>query len=192
MKKLLVAATVVMFGIAANAATYKWGVSSGWVSPDDSDPLTGALVYAFDANVNSSASILAELDAATDGGAATFAKALGNGAVDGDGAFDLGGVGLTDNGAGSPTASMYAILVADKLGESYYYLVDTAPAVAITSAILAGATAAYDFGDVITGDVGGAGWAAVGGGAGPIIPEPTSGLLLLVGMAGLALRRRRA
>lgn len=34
------------------------------------------------------------------------------------------------------------------------------------------------------------GWSSVGGGSS--VPEPTSGLLMLVGLAGLALRRRRA
>ena len=36
------------------------------------------------------------------------------------------------------------------------------------------------------------GWTATSGGSQPDVPEPTSGMLMLIGLAGLALRRRRA
>ena len=187
MKKLLIAAAAVMFGIVANAATYNWTMQSGWVSPDDSDPLEGAMLYAFDANAYSSATILSALDAATDGGAAALANALGSGAVDDEGVVVIAGSGLTDNGATPAYASMYGILVdGDK-----YYLVDGLSDVQISSAIAAGANAGFNAGDVITGAT--STWSTIGGGAGPSpIPEPTSGLLLLLGVAGLALRRKQA
>ena len=187
MKKLLIAAAAVMFGIAANAATYNWKVFSSWVSPDDNDPLEGATLYAFDANQYSSATLIAALDAATDGGAAALANALGSSTVDDGGEVIVVGSGLTDNGATPPYASMYGLLVdGDK-----YYLVSGMSDVEITSAITAGAEALYNAGDVVTGDP--STWATIGGGAGPTpIPEPTSGLMLLLGVAGLALRRKRA
>ena len=37
-----------------------------------------------------------------------------------------------------------------------------------------------------------ASWTAVGGGSTPPIPEPTSGILMIVGLGALALRRRKA
>ena len=190
-----------MLGIVANAATYNWSVVSGWTSPDDNSPWEGATVYAFDANVNASAAVLQALTEATDGGAATFAKAMGSGVVNDGGEFKIEGTGLTDKGAAtSPSASMYALLIAEKGNESYAYLIDSASDVVISSAINAGATAVFDMGDVVTGDVGGTGWsAAIGSGATPTpgpgpdpVPEPTSGILLMLGMAGLALRRRNA
>ena len=187
MKKLLIAAAAVMFGIAANASTYNWKVFSSWVSPDDNDPLEGATLYAFDANAYASATLLAALDVATDGGTAALANALGSSMVDGNGEVTLVGSGLTDNGASPAYASMYGLLVdGDK-----YYLVDGMADVEISDAIKSGARALYNAGDLVTGDT--STWSTIGGGAGPApIPEPTSGLLLLLGVAGLALRRKQA
>ena len=57
-------------------------------------------------------------------------------------------------------------------------------------ATLAGAyTASVAFGNQSTPSQAAGAWKSVSGSA---IPEPTSGLLMLVGLAGLALRRRRA
>ena len=187
MKKLLIAAAAVMLGIAANAATYNWRMQSGWVSPDDDAPLEGATLYAFDANAYDSATLLAALDAATDGGAAALGNALGSGTVNDEGEVMASGAGLTDDGGSPASASMYGLLV---VGDKYY-LVDGMSDVEITSAISAGGQALFNGGDVITGDT--SNWSKIGGGAGPTpIPEPTSGLLMLLGVAGLALRRRRA
>ena len=193
MKKLIIAAAAIMFGIAVNAATYNWTVKSGWVSPDDDVSWDGAAVYVYDANVYSSAAVLSALESATDGGAATFANALQAGAVSGDG-FTMSGAGLTDDG-GTPDkfAHAYAILVADDgAGNNYAYLMDNASDVKITSTIVSGAYATFNQGDVVTGDVGGAGWTKIGTAGPSPIPEPTSGLMLLLGVAGLALRRKRA
>ena len=187
MKKILIGAAAVMFGIAANAATYNWTFVSSWVSPDDNDPLEGATLYAFDANAYASSTIIAALDAATDGGVATLANALGSGIVDANGEVTVNGSGLTDNGATPPYASMFGLLV----DEDKYYLVDGMSDVKITDTIAAGAKAGFNAGDLVTGDT--STWSTIGGGAGPSpIPEPTSGLLLLLGVAGLALRRKQA
>ena len=196
MKKLVIAAVAMLFGVAANAATYNWRLESSWVSPDDNDALSGATLYAFDANTYSSSTLLAALATAEDNGAAALANALGSGTVSDDGEVRASGSGLTDKDA---VASMYGLLVIDDgSGGLMSYLVDGISDIEITSAITAGASAIFDMGDVVTGDVGGDGWAKIGGSTPPtpptppVIPEPTSGLLLLIGAAGLALKRKNA
>ena len=68
-------------------------------------------------------------------------------------------------------------------------MVDGMSDVEITSAISAGGQALFNGGDVITGDT--STWSKIGGGSAPV-PEPTSALLMLLGVAGLALRRKQA
>ena len=181
MKKLVLTTVATMFSIVASAATYNWTAKAGWVSPDDDVGWSGNTVYAFDANVYSAATLLAALGTTGD---AAFANALGSSTVDEE--FTIVGTGLTDNGGTPKTASIYTVLVAAGAdSKNYAYIMDGASAVTITDAIAGGAMALFNFGDVVTGAAGGAGWTAVA-------PEPTSGLLLLLGMAGLALRRKRA
>ena len=181
MKKLIITAVATMFCIVASAATYNWTAKASWVSPDDDVGWSGNTVYAFDANAYSAATLLAALGTTGD---AAFANALGSSTVDEE--FTIVGSGLTDNGGTPKTASIYTVLVATGTdSKNYAYILDSAPAVTITDAIAGGAQAVFSFGDVVTGAAGGAGWTAVA-------PEPTSGLLLLLGMAGLALKRKRA
>lgn len=56
----------------------------------------------------------------------------------------------------------------------------------ITSDAIVGSVSYAGIGDVAFSTAGPAGWSTAA------VPEPTSGLLMLVGLAGLALRRRRA
>ncbi len=183
MKKLVIGAALVVVATAVQAATYSWRASMDWASPDGSDDLV-ANAYVFDANAYAYATISAAL---AGGDTSVLGNALGNKALEG-GAFTLVGTGLTDNGATPPYVSMYAILVANEGGQDYFYNV-TYTDVKVTDAVVSGGAVFSMSTDVITGAVGGAGWTAAGGGA---VPEPTSGLLMLLGVAGLALRRRRA
>ena len=181
MKKLMVAAAAALLGIAANAATCNWQVQCDWVSADGENPLE-AQVYAFDALAYSLDTISAAL---ANNDTSVLANALASGAVDGDGAFLFSGKNITDDGATPPYAKVYNILIAnDSADKAFFYATDTLP-VKLTDAVLAGKANFY-WEEISTGDVGGAGWTAMAA------PEPTSGLLLLLGVAGLALRRRRA
>jgi hypothetical protein len=181
MKKLVVAATAVILGIAANAASCNWQVKSDWVSADGENPLT-AQVYAFDALAYSFSTIT---DALANNDTSVLANALAAGAVDMDGAFLFAGNGISDDGATPPYASVYAIIVATDASENaYFYSTDT-KSVKLTDAVMADkATFVWD--EIATGAVGGSGWTAMS------VPEPTSGLLMLLGVAGLALKRKRA
>ena len=185
MKKLMIAFAVAVVGLAVNAATVSWQAQCGWVSPDDNAALAGATFYLFDANAYALAAFTSDISTA---GADVFSKALGNGTVSTDGEVSFYGSGLTyANDGTTDWAKAYGVLVVEMGGKDYYYMVGEADPVEVTSAILAGGMAGFMFRDQVTGEVGGSSWAPVGA-----IPEPTSGMLLLLGVAGLALRRRRA
>ena len=180
MKKLILGVAIAFAAIMANAATYNWQVSF-MASPDGENPLV-ATVYAFDANVYAYSVISAAL---TTTGASALDSALGYNDIDDVGAAVVTGSNLTDDGASTaPSASMYAILIGEANDKTWFYGVNVFDPVTITDAVIAdGALFAFDY--VETGAIGGEGWTEV-------VPEPTSGLLLLVGGALLALKRKRA
>ena len=168
MKKLIVAAFAVAFSVAASAATYNWSASNDWYSPDGNDDLAGT-VYIFDGSLYAISDVTSALTA-------SLSNAMGSQALD-YGAFDISGSGLTDDG--SDVAHMFAVVVNDA-GDGYW--ASTMQDLAISDAHKGGATAAVNFGDIEN-----ISFTPIGD-----VPEPTSGLLLLLGVAGLALRRRRA
>lgn len=175
MKKLSIAMGVACVALFANAATYSWSMQVT-ASPDDANPLV-ASVYAFDANQYSYSAISSAL---TTTGDSILANALGTGSFDGDGLASLSGTGLSDNGGSPLTASMYAILVGEDSGKKYFYYQDFG-SVEVTDAVAAGgANFMLDY--VNTGAI--STWTSVA-------PEPTSGFLMLLGLAGLALRRKQ-
>ena len=179
MNRIMMMAIAAVIAVSANAATYNWEASMDWASPDGNDDLV-ATAYVFDANAYAYATISAAL---AGGDTSVLGNALGSAGLTG-GAFSLSGSGLTDDGGTPPYASMYTVLLANEGGQDYFYQFDYAN-VKVTDAVVAGGAVFSMSSDVITGAVGGAGWTAAA-------PEPTSGLLMLLGMAGLALRRRRA
>ena len=174
MKKLIIAAFAASFGLAASAATYNWKAYNDWFSQDGNDDLAGT-VYIFDGSLYAisdvTSALTASLSNAMDSQALTY------------GMFDVSGSGLTDDG--SDVAHMFAIVVNDA-GDGYW--VSTMQDLPISDAHKGGATAAVNFGDIENISF----TPISGGGGGSSIPEPTSGLLLLLGVAGLALRRKQA
>lgn len=182
--KLLVAIAIAMLGIASNAATYDWRCKCDYIATSDSSEggdFTGYLVYFFDATTNSKDSTVASL--AT--GLTALDNAIGSSAVNGEDGFNFTGNGLTDNGASPAFASGYFVILdsASTASAQHFWASDVVN-VQITDAVAAGgATFAWD--EAYPGAT--ATWSSTGA-----VPEPTSGLLILLGMAGLALRRRRA
>ena len=168
MKKLIIAAVAVAFGLTASAASYSWKAYNDWFSPDGNDDLAG-IVYLFDGSQYAISAVTADVSG-------SLSNALGSQALD-YGAFDVTGSGLTDNGA--DMAYMFA-LVLNTAGDGYW--VSGMQDLAITDAIKGGFPASFNFGDVEN-----ISFSPIGN-----VPEPTSGLLLLLGMAGLALKRKRA
>ena len=191
MKKLMIVLGAVAAAIGVQAASIDWSVANnGWVLDSGSKATSGFTVYL----INGSTA-LDTIAAAIDGTTGAFD----------DSQTWVYGSAATDNNKGRVTE---LTTTTDKLarGTSYDFsvlLIDAAatggPKYMVSDTF---AQKAYKIGDdealSISFDTGyfgenaltynatsaANGWAAV--------PEPTSGLLMLLGMAGLALRRRRA
>lgn len=183
MKRLIIAMFVALSTIAANAATWGWKTAkSGGVvyGPDSGSALVSGTAYLF---------LSTEAEAvftSWDGGTALSAIA--------------GSLDSTSISSGKIAAKSEPFdYVADPLnvifattttvdGKEYLYISTIASGAALdvgrTTLQFKETSASSAASKLASGGYQGAGWYAA--------PEPTSGLLMLLGMAGLALRRRRA
>ena len=181
MKKLMIALVAVALGFCAQAASIKWSFS--WATDaNGNDVADGSKAYLMAVSAMS----LEDATAAMNAGTFDESKAL-----------DVATITVGGNGAevsqvvasdltGSQT--FYAILVN---GEQYG-ITDT-----VTATIKSLGDTGVGFGELSDEDGNSfLAWSPVGTSGGgsvtPSIPEPTSGLLMLVGLGALALRRRRA
>ena len=189
MKKLMIALVAVAMGVAANAASFNWSAPSGRLF----DGLGSASAnryagtgYLFNAATVSQTAIIAAFTSAS-GVEDTLATALSTGT------FASGRASASADFAGPDSSfnAYFVVLGKDGSGNDAIYISDTT--VAEYTAVGAGSIefgqqnsySSAGFKDAASGYAG-AGWYAAS------VPEPTSGLLMLLGMAGLALRRRRA
>lgn len=153
MKKLLIIAALLVAGVAANAASFKWSAGNIYAS-NGTDKFTGEVTL--------------------------YATGI-------EGALST--VTATANGAVSATSFESTAFTSGTTYDFYFVVVDNGKE--FTSAIksvqaLDVGTASITFGNMATQTQNAANWTTAA------VPEPTSGLLMLVGLAGLALRRRRA
>ena len=173
MKKLLIIAAVAVAAFASNAAQFRWQFTTTKAGGAGYD---GADVYMVLASDYATATIssLADITA--------IAKSKGNLTV-GSMQGTTGAITVKDSWVTEGTTySWYAIVVSD----DKYYVSSSATsstAVADTATPTAGAYAAKA--ELQTAS----NWTAFSGSP---VPEPTSGLMLLLGVAGLALKRKRA
>jgi len=186
MKKLIVAAAVAMLGIVANANAVKWSVSL--VNPvAGSSSASGYTAYFFmSGDTSGTFSPLAKLSDVTTAlgkkdltvldGATSSAVASG---VTSAGLANFATTTLSETVDVKNTLTGFLIVVDDK--EANYLVADVSGS-PYAEKYLGSGTGAYTL--AFGSQKNNTGWVAMA-------PEPTSGLLLLIGMAGLALKRKR-
>ena len=190
MKKLMFIAAVAL-AIGAQASSYTWKAATSYIytAGDSATKLASGTAYLFDAGTYSQSTLLAAVLGGSDlasiysanGITAAPAGTVSSGQVSQSAAFTYNGVA-----AGDTLTTYFAILSGDNLYISstkdvQASALDTAVPIAFASQKTASQAAI-----ITTGSFSGAGWYAAA------VPEPTSGLLMLVGLGALALRRRRA
>ena len=170
----MTAVAVALSAIALNAASVDWSFSEMALNANNPYSITGYTAYLFTADTWEGAKVSATLfNSAADSAALTYTS-LGNGAAS---QWATGTQTWTDNAAAS--GNYYIVLsdgkkyVASSALEATAYASEQESHTAASWMIAANQTplAQSDF---------------------KAVPEPTSGLLLLLGMAGLALKRKRA
>lgn len=197
MKKLMIVAAGVIAGLVAQASSVAWTCTG--VKDITGASLTGGSAYVFFVAGDSKADTSSW--AALDGkGADALTTALAGANYNykksdltsaGDGVFSynaatagaalpLSTVGLT----GSTKYSVYAVILdTESVTDETHFFVTAATAASTTFADSAATTKSYSLG--ATASATAANWYTAA-------PEPTSGLLMLLGLAGLALKRKRA
>jgi len=183
MKKIITALVAVALGVTAQAASVNWGGAIS--SPDAQDPLLAgqqaALLWSDSAFTGPITSISAFTVGTTAANGGTIVDTY---------TFTQDNVGTDWSFVGTYTKTgdvngYYAILVASADGKSASYM--DMGQVAGTTAQSAPTSVQFnaDWSDLTA-------TLTQGGYTVAVAPEPTSGLLLLLGMAGLALKRKRA
>ena len=194
MKKLMIACVAVAMAAVAQAASVSWTISNIY-SPSDSTTKVGtgtASAWLFvTANstdvttgipVTTMAAVQAVLDSGDLTGLSSLAAAHGTNSSAG---MFTGATGLEGFSSGSLTAIAVVVDSTDLATAQNYFLASSGAEKTATFTSATGIkTLAWGSQATIT--------QAAGGWTSTSVPEPTSGLLMLLGMAGLALRRKRA
>ena len=196
MKKLMIALAAIAAGVVAHAASVSWTVGGIQTTGDFDNPdgteayAAGYSVYLFN-NATLSQSMMAGYIAAAATGGTDWSTALTSSSMAsfvGDSEYGGGMVGGLTADNGTFTGYMVILDAGSVADASYAFITQTYSAADNSMHVISFNTFDYDNYvnalDYSTAGQAGSNWTAV--------PEPTSGLLMLLGMAGLALKRKRA
>ncbi len=183
MKKLFVATAAIALSVATQAASVNWSLGANtWTMSDGSKPPKNTTVYLIDG------AQWATIQAAIDGGANSFTTADA-------GIIAIGQTSNTKGYVNGGTATSTKLTAGTKY-DFAYMVFDTAAGQFYASATQS--VAAYDPTDPTYSETTYADFTAtqftttgLSGGWSNGVPEPTSGILLLVGAGMLALRRKQ-
>ena len=199
MKKLIIAAAIVCAAVASQAATVSWSLQG--LKGKDGNDLSSGYVYTFCTKGSYATTVAAVTAALTDAAvvdATSFQTALSgftqisslSGTLSSAGTLDLSGVDLATSGVpGSQSGTRLFAVVLDTAtltDSSNWYITTTSGSVKTPDASTS-LNAAFALTD--TGSATASNWHAI---KSESVPEPTSAMLLLLGVAGLALKRKVA
>ena len=181
MKKILTTVAVVAVATCVHAASFNWSMTN-IMQPTDSSAMAsvGWVAGWYD---NSNGTTLATVTSLLEAGklSEAYAAATYKAATS---ALGTAQVRVASNGNGSystgetATGFMIVFNASDAAEASYYIITDSKTSGAVNAA---GSNISLAYGKAEN-----YGWTSAA------VPEPTSGLLMLLGMAGLALKRKRA
>ncbi len=188
MKKLLIIASIIAMACSASAASFVWGfINEGEYENKSGAAFDSGTAFLFLGTVTAT-------DTAFNLSSATYVTSAGY-VNDYFGTQDTSNMPSSDIVTSTTAGQAYSLLLFETAGmttaDLTSYVGDYVLYVgSSTEGVLPGVSGNTYFADFHRdGEIGAANWATMSGGA---VPEPTSGLLMLLGVAGLALRRHRA